>query len=157
MNFRALTVAICTLLFAAAAPAHADTQIGHGKNFGIGLEGGQYYQGLSAKLYLNEKNAVQVGGALWHDLGMYVHGEYLMALTNLVHHAAFELPLYAGVGAGVGMFSQMTVVVSGHLGVAVQLAAVPIDIFVEWTPGLFVVPGVHLYLDSSLGGVRWHF
>jgi hypothetical protein len=71
--------------------------------FGLGIMLGEP-TGLSAKYWMNEKNAI-AGGLAWslsHDY-LYVHADYLIHNNKLINVSGTTLPFYYGLGASVGL------------------------------------------------------
>lgn len=148
------TFAIATLLLApapaeCALPASlAARQVGLGFDLGTG-------PGLSAKFYLDGRNAVQLGlgtaqdGRMddhgrWLRGGTTLHADYLRTLGHVVTNASVDVPWYLGVGGVLNLGGGDGVGVRVPLGVAMQYTRVPLDVFVEWAPQAWLGSGFEL-------------
>jgi hypothetical protein len=167
---RALALSLL-LTFAASNAAHA-TQVGHGRDFGLGVTLGAP-SGLSLEFFLNPKHAINVavGSGFYGGHALQVHVDYQWYVAKLTQTSAFELPLYIGLG---GRFNFWYSESDHHywggdkhngrigaglrvpIGIDFQLNKVPLDIFVEVVPGLGVFPGVGVFVDGAVG-VRYYF
>lgn len=165
-------------VFVLASPAYADSAIGsHHKTFGIGLEAG-HGAGLSLKYQSSAASAWQFGlysydyrryrdanhGHYYYaydygyGAGSYlIHVDYLASQANLSHSGGFSLPWYVGGGGDLGLGGGTAIGIHGDVGLALQFSAVPIDLFVEWTPRLWLVDFVQLHPLDFNGGVRVWF
>ena len=174
-----LLALMAVLLLGAARPAEAQGAIGTSKNFGIGLELG-HGAGLSVK-YASSPSSTWQFGLDAYDYGRYrtyysdhghyyyaydygfdaasflIHAEYLANQTTLVRNKAFALPWYAGGGLDLGVGAGTALGVHGNLGLAMQFNRVPIDLFLEWTPRVWLVDFVQLQPLEFNGGVRVWF
>ncbi len=173
-----LIACIFTCLVVAAHPAMAvATSGGHG--FGVGLELG-HGAGLSLKYVASPSVAWQFGVSTsnygryrtyYKDHGRYyygydyginsqsflVHGEYLATQTDLLRGRLLVLGWYAGGGLDLGVGDGLAAGVHGNLGLAGRFTRVPLDVFVEWTPRLWVVDFVQLHPVDINAGVRLWF
>ncbi|MBI5611168.1 MAG: hypothetical protein HY902_20005 [Deltaproteobacteria bacterium] len=175
----ALTAVLSVLLMGAARPAEAQSAIGTSKNFGIGLELG-HGAGLSVKVASSPTSMWQFGldfynygryRTYYRDHGRYystydygfdsasflVHGEYLAHQASLVQNKALALPWYVGGGLDLGVGAGTALGVHGNLGLALQFNRVPIDLFLEWTPRVWLVDFVQVQPLEFNGGVRFWF
>lgn len=121
------------MLAAFESPARAE-----GGPFGLGIILGSP-TGVSAKLYLNKKNAVDaaVGFSLLGGSGIHVHADYLWHPIMLTADDAFYLPLYVGIGGRVWEHNRKSndddfhLGVRGVVGILFDFRSVPIDVFLE--------------------------
>ena len=167
-------------LLATVTPAEAATQsaIGASKTMGIGLEAG-HGAGLSLKYQPAPSYAFQFGlnaydygryrtfhkGRYYYgydygyDAGAFlIHADYLMTQANLARSArGFRLPWYAGGGVDLGVGSGAAIGFHGDLGMAMQFTGPPIDLFIEWTPRLWLVDFFQLQPFEFNGGIRVWF
>jgi hypothetical protein len=149
-----------------------------GGNFGLGIMIGEP-TGLSAKIWLNQKSAVDFGLA-WSmngDGAAHLHGDYLMHYFKLIHVERGRLPLYYGIGARVLIYGDR-----GHyyyyengnyydryhrknniffgLRIPVGLDYIfegnNVDIFLEIAPVLDLIPSTDLDFNGGIG-VRYFF
>jgi len=169
---RPALIAFALLLGSGAAQA---ADIGSSKNFGVGLEFG-HGPGLSIKYDFAPNHAVQFGisafdygeyrldnGSYYYGYaygygGLLVHGDYLNTRAALYQSRAFDLPWYWGGGLDLGAGSgDAAFAVHGNLGLAMQFQPLPIDVFLEWTPRLWVVNFVQFHPFDLNAGVRFWF
>lgn len=114
--------------------------------------------GLSGKLWLSSKNAVDMG--LGYSLGrrsaLYIHADYLFHIQN-VFNSTEKLPVHYGIGlklesrdgeAGLG--------VRGVIGLNWIPRDVPAEIFFELAPVFHLFPSTSLGLDGGVGA-RYYF
>jgi hypothetical protein len=167
--------AALTLTFVAAGLTSGTAQaseVATTKMFGIGGMLGAP-TGLSLKYYFTPRHGVDlgVGVGFWGGSALYVHGDYEIHFM-LTQAEAFDLPLYVGVGAKLILwFADQSHaywfdngVHQGYLGIglrvpvgiAFNLNAIPLDVFLEVVPGLGFFPGFGFFLDGAVG-VRYYF
>ncbi len=146
---KALSAAVLASVLAPAAASAA------GGNFGAGLILGEP-SGLSLKYFFNQQNAVDVGLSFSfnHD-ALYVHADYLWHFNNLGSGAHKFLP-YVGIGGRVGVHGDGdhgggAIGARVPLGIAWMPSAAPIDVFVEISPGVNVIPETYGYIGLGLG------
>jgi len=116
------------------AKARAD-----GGPFGLGIIIGSP-TGVSAKLYLNQQNAVDaaLGISVLGASGLQAHVDYLWHPLMLARDDAFYLPLYIGVGGrlldhdrGNNQDNDIRIGARGVAGILFDFRRVPIDVFLE--------------------------
>lgn len=161
---------VAALALVAATPARA-SQVGQGNNFGLGLMLGAP-SGLSMKIFFHDDHAIDIGvGVGWFGgATLYVHADYLFHF-QLLSAPTFDLPLYIGVGGKFILWfdegnhgywggdhhdGTLGAGVRVPIGIAFELNAIPLDIFLEIVPGLGVFPGVGAFIDGAIGA-RWYF
>lgn len=155
---RSLLAAASLLLFSSAASA--GTPIRSGGNFGFGIGGGYWYNGLSLKYFMGDNTALQgvIGGyGLGHDGygGLGITGDFLWEMPALTDNEAFELGWNAGLGPSVGLGNNyFGLGVHGTLGLEFNFNPIPIDLVLEYKPGLYVVPGVGADFWNFAGHLR---
>jgi hypothetical protein len=143
---------------------------GNGNDIGIGLMTGAT-SGITAKFYTHERLAFDLGFGSFHDgfdyhsQGLSVHGDILWHPAVLAHNSDVALPLYVGLGSGVGFHDHGSLwdhtVIGGRapIGLALEFVRAPLDVFVELAPGIDFIGTGHsgdFYLGGSLGG-RYFF
>lgn len=176
-----LMLSLATICATSGISRPASAEIGVNKTFGIGLEGA-HGPGLSLKFMPASDHALQFGiyaynygryrtyyfnkghGAYYgydygYDSGGFlVHGDYLYRETDLIRSRPFNLPWYAGGGVDVGVGDgALALAVHGNLGLAMQFNAVPLDVFIEWTPRIWLIDFVQLHPADINAGVRFWF
>lgn len=162
-----------TLLFSAtwSGSASAGSPVRSGGNFGLGVGGGTWTNGLSLKYFMSSGSAVQavVGGYGYghkcnngyYDYycegygGIGISGDYLWEMPALTNNEAFELAWNAGLGPSVvlgnGYFG---LGVHGTIGLEFNFNPVPIDLVLEYKPGIYIIPGVGADLWTFTGQIR---
>ena len=171
-----LILALFTGLLATAAPTSADaSQIGAGKNLGLGIGGGTMSTtGLTVKSYLTPRTAVQ--GFLdidaWRGYGL--GADYMWEFDRLGKGSAGELFWGAGIGGAVRMNSGYADNSTG-IGIAAVIELgwhfreLPLEIILDLRPGLrfggyYDYHYKHNYkygrvpqLITSQAAIRWYF
>lgn len=149
-------------LLLAAAPAHAVAPR-NGATLGIGLGGGFGVSGISGKYWLGDKNAFQgvIGG--WgfgrtgSTIGLGVGLDYLWEMPTVTQAGPLLLGWNLGLGGTLGVASPVWAGASGVAGLEFNFQPVPIDITLEYRPGLFILPSVGADLVNFSGHIRYHF
>ena len=140
--------------------------------FGLGLElGGP--SGLNGKYFLSDDGALNFGlGAngyvnRYGDRdGIHLYLDYLWHPVSLTNTAAFQLPLYVGIGGRLWSFDYGNNNNDGTafgarvpIGIAFDFNNVPLDIFIQLTPTLDFYRGyrddVGFWFDFSVGIRYW--
>jgi len=160
---------LCTL---ASGSAHAGTEIGINRKCGLGITLGSP-TGLSGKCYLPDRvfaiDAVLAYQFIGRNGGaLYVHSTALWHPTELYDDTWGTVPWYVGVGPFVGTWfanvpgnsgtsaSDWALGVRAPVGIGIDFAEVPIQIFVEVAIHVTVLPGVYVGPGFGLGG-RYYF
>lgn len=155
-------VAAAVAVAASGGPARAE-----GGPFGAGIILGEP-SGLSLKLFVERSHAFDAAVS-WSvlDSALYVHADYLLHLSGWVLRGGSNHRLlpYVGIGAKIaveGDHDDRGHHGDGGLGLRVPLGlawlpgSLPIDIFLEVAPGLFLLPDTDPDLDVGLG-LRYFF
>ncbi len=136
-----------------------------GGPFGLGLIIGSP-TGISGKLYLNRRNAVDfaVGGAFLNRRGLHAHADYLWHPLMLADDEAFFLPLYVGIGArvldhGYGKDDDdFHLGARAPVGILFDFKQIPLDVFLEIALIVDLIEDHGDLLDLNAGaGVRYYF
>lgn len=162
-----------SLAVASATDAHADPIRKPGR-FGLGIGSGTIANGLSAKYFVDSKNALQFnlgtfGGrgidrrwSRFHGLG--VSADYLFEMPTIAKAGnAFELAWNLGVGIGLGFDDYdrdrdyFALAASFVLGLEFNFIPIPIDIVLEFRPGVLIVPDVDFDPVDFTGHIRVYF
>lgn len=157
-----------------AEPALAANQVRANGNFGIGLGGGTFATGVSMKYFLDAPLAVQgtVGwwrGRYWCSSrnNCYGGGDSLAVNADLL----WEMPAFAGndavkvawmLGGGVGVGlddfdNDFGLGASFVIGIELNIDPAPLDIVLEYRPGIYFLPAVDIDPVNFTGHIRYYF
>lgn len=151
------------------APSLASAQVGHGRNFGLGLAVGYPNVGLSGNAFLGRGSSIQFTAAFrFHNSrygrGLFLRGDYLFYPATLARASAFELKFYFGpgvnIGLGVGDGRGFFLGAELPVGLTFQFSRVPLDVAIEAVPVLEILNGDYGQLGFGIGGaahVRYYF
>lgn len=155
------------MLAALSSSSYAGTPIRSAGNFGLGVGGGYWLDGLSLKYFMGDNASLQgvIGGYGWgykngNDYyydggGIGISGDYLWEMPALTNNEAFELGWAAGLGPSVSLSDNwFGLGVHGTLGLEFNFNPIPIDLVLEYKPGIYVVPGVGADLWNFGGHIR---
>ncbi len=133
---------------------------------GIGLGATTFASGLSGKYYMSDSFALQgavgtygAGADRFSNFGGIAVGiDGLVENSALTRNEIFSLDWNFGLGAGVGLFEDtLGLAVSGVVGLEFNFVPIPIDLVLEYRPGLLVVPDVGIELVDFSGHIRFYF
>lgn len=149
-----LLILVLAAATAAAAPARSTNAI-HPGLFELGVYLGQP-SGLSAKYYINQKNAID-GIAAW-GFGvagagyMVIAVDYLFNFPNVVKIEKETFPLYVGPGAimNINLGGTITLGARVPFGALYIFRGAPIEISLEVVPVLYLFPVTSF---SGMGGI----
>ena len=153
-------------LFVAALMTAPFVARAEGGPFGAGIILGEP-SGLSLKLFLDRRHAIDaaIDYSLVDDV-LYVHADYLLHFSGWTVSGAQHFIPYVGIGGKLGVHdrddhdrhhdSRGALGIRVPLGIAWIPGRLPIDIFLEVVPGLFVIPETDPDLDVGLG-LRYFF
>jgi hypothetical protein len=125
--------------------------------FGLGVIFGEP-TGLSAKLWTSEKTALDAAVA-WSFVGtgwLHMHADFLIHNFELIDVSQGSLPVYFGVGAYVGLSSDLWLGARVPFGIAYHFDGAPVEVFAEVVPGLKLLPEINFYIGGGIG-VRYYF
>ncbi|MBN1337505.1 MAG: hypothetical protein JXB39_16250 [Deltaproteobacteria bacterium] len=136
--------------------------------FGLGIGGGFGVSGLSGKLYMGDATAFQGIVGLYglgsdHDNdGLGVGLDYLLERPAFVSVAPLELGWNFGLGGTVALWDDshddnLRVGASGVLGLEILFQPVPIDLVLEYRPGVVIIPDFDIDLVNFSGHLRYYF
>lgn len=159
---RYLALCLLTLgLFFATSPDTAHAQVRAGGNFGIGLGGGSGTSGISMKYFLADSHALQGVVGIWGlgrgELVVGLTGDYLFEGPALFSNGTLEIGWNVGFGPFLGVGDAFWLGVNGVLGLEFNLDFIPLDIVVEYRPGVLILPGVDPDLLNFTGHIRYYF
>jgi hypothetical protein len=161
---------IPTLLLALSTQtASAANSVRQAGNFGLGLGGGNFVSGLSVKYFLADDMALEGTLGSWHFGGVGVSGALLWEMPNLAEEDDFDINWNIGPGAafwtysynGPGNYGFNAFAITAVLGLEMDLNDVPLDLVIEWRPGVYVysvTSGVYGYdgAQGYFGGFGGH-
>lgn len=128
-----------------------------GSGLGIGIIFGEP-TGLSAKMWTSEKTAFDAAVA-WSFAGegwLHIHADFLIHNYDLISVSKGQVPLYFGVGAYVGLSSDLWLGARVPLGIAYHFEEAPVEIFAELVPGIKLLPAIGFYVGGGIGA-RYYF
>ncbi|MCC6623265.1 MAG: hypothetical protein IT385_18545 [Deltaproteobacteria bacterium] len=142
--------------------------------FGLGIGSATLSNGLSAKYFMSKQHALQFnlgvfgGGGAEHrwsrfgGLGLGV--DYLFEMPDIVRAGeAFDLAWNLGAGVGLGFDDDANddwdtaLGVSFILGLEFNFIPIPIDLVIEWRPGLLLVPDTDFDAVDFTAHLRFYF
>lgn len=176
-----ILAAACAVALGAVQPAAAvDDQMPLAKagRTGGGFGSTDQISGVSGKLYLTERTALQATLGFWGwgwnrgyygAYGYYGIGasvDFLLEQKPIVaNNEVFGLNWYYGAGPVLGFGGSAGLLggASGVLGLGFQLAQYPLDVVVEWRPTVMLLStyemttGQRMRLGNASSAVRWWF
>ncbi len=114
--------------------------------------------GLSVKMWTNENSALDAAAA-WSFAGtgwIHVHADLLQHNFELINVNKGTLPLYYGLGAYLGLASDLRMGARVPIGLAYLFYGAPVDAFAEVVPGLALLPKINFKLAGAIG-IRYFF
>lgn len=126
-----------------------------GRNFGLGLEFGDY-PGVMGKLWLNDTNALSMG--LGFGSFTRIHLDYLWHDFSAFKVSEGRLPLYYGFGGIMNTYQNASATFGfrGTFGLAYIFKENNFDVFFELSPTLRFNPDTGLFLSGAVG-IRYFF
>jgi hypothetical protein len=126
--------------------------------FGAGIILGEP-TGVSAKYFLNDRMAVDAaaGWSLHDDSEFYMHGDLLFHSFDLIPVQSGRMPVYVGAG-GFVRFRDDDDTQAGvrvPVGVSYMFEKAPVDIFVEFAPGIDLTPSTRADFTGGIGVRFW--
>jgi hypothetical protein len=171
-----LAVALAALLVAMSPRAARAQEPGQAsaarraQGVGIGIGAGTIANGLSVKYYLGGAalqgvvgafGAGNVGDRFRHFGGIAGSLDYLFEMPSLARSQYFTVDWSFGLGAGFGVqaFSNGSpaLAASGIAGLEFNFTAVPLDVVIEYRPGLGILPDPGLNLVNFTAHLRIYF
>lgn len=124
---------------------------------GLGLIFGEP-TGLSAKMWTSERTAIDAAVA-WSFVGsgwLHIHTDFLIHNFDLIDVSEGSLPVYFGVGAYLGLASDLGLGARVPVGLAYHFEGAPVEVFFELAPGLALLPEIKFYIGGGIGA-RYYF
>jgi tetratricopeptide (TPR) repeat protein len=128
-----------------------------GGNFGIGLELGEPgTYGATGKYWLDQQSAFQ--GEVKLNGGALFQFAYLWHDFDLIHPKSGAFPFYIGVGGDLAVNGGIGFGVEAPIGITYlfQRSQVPIDIYIQAEPTLWLTNGLYFQIVGNLGA-RYYF
>lgn len=158
---RTRRAALATLLILGCSTLPAPAEARKGGPLGLGIEAGDP-SGLSLKYFLGEKTAVDAG------LGFSLNHNWFRAHVDYLFHfpqrwGGGDWRPYVGVGGRIAAWDrgrrddwyddddEFALGARIPVGLAWHPDQVPIDVFAEVVPGLWVIPGTFFAADFAIG------
>src|SRR5262245_50113186 len=153
---RASTCAAALLVLSLASPARAD----HGA-FGLGIIVGRP-TGLTGEYELGDNTAIDMalGLDLFEGRHFYAHADFLFILPDLLGGGQVGLSPYLGPGVYIadvgGNNGRLGLGLHAPFGLSLDFTRAPLQIFLELSVNLSLVPGVDAGIGGA-GGFRYYF
>jgi hypothetical protein len=170
-----LTFVVCLLL---STSAFAGMPIKQGGNFGIGLGVGTTAAPISMKYFLDSATSIQ-GNVGWWRGGFYgcrhyrdrrycdgyfrddaigLGADFLFEGQPLAGNENVTLSWEIGGGAGIGVGDPGFGLAAAFVtGLQLNIHAVPLDLVLEYRPGLYFVPYFDINWIDFTGHIRYYF
>ena len=140
-------------------------------NLGIGVGAGTLATGLSLKYFLSDFTSVQANvgfsrgcfgcgrfGGRYYSESVAASVDFLLERGPIVGDNKLSLDWEIGAGAGVGLSDRnVAIAAAGVIGLQLNIHALPIDVVLEFRPGVVLVPEFYLNLVDFTGHVRYYF
>ncbi|MDP8222645.1 MAG: hypothetical protein P9L99_04740 [Candidatus Lernaella stagnicola] len=139
----------------------AVTALAGGGIFGLGLVAGSP-TGITAKIFLSDSNALDFDAAwdFYHG-GFGATGDYLFHFRDVAGAKAFALRPYIGGGGAFGLRREHPqdhdddirtgLAARATGGLAMRFREVPVELSLDLSPGVWIIPTTDLYLGGTLG------
>ena len=169
-------LAMPTILVALTAQtAFAANVVREEGNFGIGLQGGsRMVSGFSAKYFLKDDLALEGTLGAYSYGGFGISGAVLFELPTLAEDEDFDIAWHTGPAltfgnyhyGGFDNYAYNVFAVTAVLGLEMDLNDIPLDIVLEWRPGVFFSSttegvydneGANVWFDSFGFAIRYYF
>lgn len=161
MKTRFILPVLLVIAALAVAPA-AQAKPREGGSTGVGVGSGTFANGLSIK-HVMGGSAIQANVGSWGTYrkfggGLALSADYLLEMPTLASVSILDVAWNVGLGAGAGLVSDsLAVAAAGVAGLEFNFKPLPIDLVLEYRPGLLIVPDVSIDLVNFTGHLRWYF
>jgi len=145
-----------TLLVLISFLLASNSAISQSREFGLGVQVGEP-TGLNAKLWTGRENAVDFAVA-WSFDGrdeMLMQADYVWHSFDVFSVSSGELPIYFGIGGRAILRNDPVFGARIPVGLAYIFESTPLDIFIEITPTLNVIPATDFDFGGGLGARFW--
>lgn len=147
----AATIALAACLVSAPVEAR------QGGDFGLGFQVGDPQAAISGKMWMGEANALDMAFTFNTDHNwILLQLDYLWHFYGVIPVPAGELPLYIGAGGTAVVADNPAIGGHGVFGLAYMFGSVPIDIFLDFSPGIRVIPNMEPDIGVAFGA-RYFF
>jgi hypothetical protein len=125
--------------------------------FGAGIVVG-LASGLSLKNWIDRTGAIQIDANWNFDYGAFGVGvAYLMHNFDLITGVQdSKIPVYFGIKAWGAFSNDVDIGVQIPLGIVWIPRTAPIDVFLQFEPGLTIIPSTHWAYNAGIG-IRYYF
>ena len=153
------TTALALLCLTFAPAAHAEAPVQSAGNLGLGLGAGTHVSGISAKYFMGSDFALQ-GVVGWWGAGREYGGIGVSADLLWEQRPLFQadaLDIAWNIGPGVNLAAANNALglgVGGVLGLEFNIHPFPMDIVLEYRPGISVIPDLQADLIGFGGHIR---
>jgi len=155
LKTNAIVYALLVVILLASTPAIAE-----GGNFGLGIILGSP-TGITGKYMFTESHALDADLA-WDFLygGFAGTVDYLFHFRNVLNSSTVGMKFYLGpggmvgtrnVGKGSDKKTRLAVAARGTAGLSFMFTKVPIELFIDGSPGMWLIPYTRFYLSGGLG------
>ncbi|OGR09669.1 MAG: hypothetical protein A2341_14840 [Deltaproteobacteria bacterium RIFOXYB12_FULL_58_9] len=172
MQRKVFLLAMAFVLVCSVQTAQAANTVRGNGNFGLGLGAGTFATGVSMKYFLDSPLSVQGNVGWWRNrywCGSHhcFDGGGLALSADLL----FEQPAFAGnkqvqvaweIGGGAGMGiddrgNDFGLGVTFVVGLQLLIDIVPVDVVLEYRPGVYLLPDAFFDFVNFTGHVRYYF
>jgi hypothetical protein len=119
-------------------------------NFELGVLLGEP-TGLSIKLWASDISAFDLAAAWSFEKRFHVHADYLLHTRKLISVPSGRLPLYTGFGGVIATAADLNLAFRIPLGSTYLFESIPLSLFLEAAPKLYVSPDVEFGAEGGLG------
>jgi len=142
------------------ANAEASNALTWSKGTGAGIIMGSTTNGFTAKSWLSDGAAIDAG-LTWNlqaeNSSFELYGDFLANSFKAIKLESGQMPLYAGMGAGVGLKTgKFALSVRIPLGLAYLLQTAPVEVFLELVPSVDLLPAADFTAGGGIGA-RYYF
>lgn len=126
---------------------------------GVGLGGGAFTSGISAKAFLGETVSAQATVGRWWGYGLAANVDGLLEMPQFFNQFGVGINWYIGAGAGVVLANSPALGVNAVIGASAQLEQFPLELTAEFRPTYFIGGEAWNYFSWSTGGgaLRYYF
>jgi hypothetical protein len=131
-----------------------------GGPLGVGLGGVMMVSGISGKYFMGDSALQGVVGRTHvsdGNLGLGLGADYLLEQPIFYSDSGVDFSWNYGAGTSIGIGAVSALNVSGVVGLEVGFSNAPLDIVIEYRPGVLLVPDLSVDLINFSGHIRYYF